>query len=134
MAYNDWGLNLGYHPQLGLGGDINGGLAQGLLKESSVVNPSGMIVLGDARAFPNPALYGTWPANLDPTQYDQWPSNRHNRQTDLLFADSHADRARRRDVIDPKNLDWRTRWNNDNKPHLEFGNWQVAANESLLDP
>src|SRR5262245_23786633 len=36
MAYNDWGLNLGYRPQLGLGGDINGGLAQGLVKESSV--------------------------------------------------------------------------------------------------
>jgi len=134
MAYNDWGLNLVARPQLGLGGDINGGLAQGLLKESSVVNPSGMIVLGDARAFPNPSLYSTWPANLDPTQYDQWPSNRHNRQTDLLFADSHADRARRRDVIDPKNLDWRAHWNNDNKPHLEIGNWQVGANESLLDP
>jgi len=29
MAYNDWGLKLDYHPQLGLGGDINGGFAQG---------------------------------------------------------------------------------------------------------
>jgi len=133
MAYNDWGLDLGHHPQLGLGGDINGGLAQGPLKDSSVLNPSGMIVLGDARAFPNPSLYSTWPANLDPTQFDQWPANRHNRQTDLLFGDCHADRAKRRDVIDPKNYTWRSHWNNDNQPHLEVS-WTIPPNESALDP
>jgi len=134
LAYNDWGLDLTHHPQLGLGGDVNGGLTQGPLNESSVLKPSEMITVGDARAFQNPALYGTWPANLDPTQYDQWPSNRHNRQTDILFSDGHADRARRKDVVDPGNWLWRSRWNNDNQPHKEIP-WSVNwSQEQLIDP
>jgi prepilin-type N-terminal cleavage/methylation domain-containing protein/prepilin-type processing-associated H-X9-DG protein len=134
LAYNDWGLNLVNHPQLGLGGDINGGLTQGLLKEEMVVKPTEMIMLGDARAFANPKLYGTWPANLDPTQFDQWPSNRHNRQSNFMFCDGHAGSGLRRDVISPANTLWRTRWNNDNRPHLEVS-WTVnAAQEAQIDP
>ncbi len=134
LAYNDWGLNLNNHPQLGLGGDINGGFHQGPVTESMVIHPTEMIMLGDARAFANPSLYNTWPANLDPTQFDQWPSNRHDYQTDLLFCDSHAESARRHDVIDPRNYKWRARWNNDDKPHLEV-TWTVnSAQEAGLDP
>ncbi len=134
LAYNDWGLNLNNHPQLGLGGDINGGAHQGPVTESMVIRPTEMIMLGDARAFANPSLYNTWPANLDPTQYDQWPSNRHDYQTDLLFCDSHAESARRHDVIDPHNYKWRARWNNDDNPHLEV-TWTVnPAQEAGLDP
>jgi len=136
LSYNDWGLNLNYTPQLGLGGDINGGFSRGPVKDSMVVKPVDMIMLGDARAFANPAVDspGAWPANLDPTQQDQWPSNRHARQTDLMFADGHAEGARRKDVIDPRNLMWRARWNNDNDPHMEV-NWTVnPAAEARLDP
>jgi prepilin-type processing-associated H-X9-DG protein len=77
---------------------------------------------------------GVWPANLDATQPDQWPSNRHNRRTDLMFADGHAQSAIRKDVIDPKpNNLWRARWNNDNKPHNEI-TWTVNwAQEALID-
>jgi prepilin-type N-terminal cleavage/methylation domain-containing protein/prepilin-type processing-associated H-X9-DG protein len=141
LAYNDWGLNLNAIPELGLGGDINGSFRASkggqLVKESMVRKPTEMIMVGDARALRDPALEapGTWPANLDPTQSDQWPSNRHNRQTDILFCDGHVENARRYDVINPLNANWRARWNNDNNPHMEIGNWAIdAAQEAKQDP
>ncbi len=129
LAYNDWGLNLGNRPQLGLGGDISGGLYQGPVTESMVVRPSNMIMLGDARAYPNPAQVGVWPANLDPTQSDQWPSSRHNGRSDFMFCDGHAEAALRKFVVDPANQSWRHRWNNDDSPHMEVSwtvNWAEA--------
>lgn len=132
-AYVDWGLDINHNPQLGLGGDVNGGFYKGPVTEAMVVKPSEMIMLGDARALANPA--GVWPANLDPTQQDQWPSNRHNYRTDFMFCDGHAVGAPRKDAIDPRadNV-WRSRWNNDNQPHNEV-TWTVNwAAESQLDP
>jgi len=114
LGYNDWGLDLGHNPQLGLGGDVDGGFYKGPVTDAMVVNPVDMIMLADSRAMKTGY---TWEANLDPTQQDQWPSNRHNRRTDIMFADGHAENDRRKDVIDPKNLQWRARWNNDNLPH-----------------
>jgi prepilin-type N-terminal cleavage/methylation domain-containing protein/prepilin-type processing-associated H-X9-DG protein len=131
-AYVDWGLDLNHNPQLGLGGDINGGFYHGLVTESMVVRPVEMIMLGDVAAPLNTA--GVWPANLDPTQQDQWPSNRHSRRTDLMFADGHAQAAVRKAVIDPaQNNIWRSRWNNDNKPHNEV-TWTVDwTQEAKID-
>ena len=131
-AYVDWGLNIANNPQLGLGGDINGGWYRGPVKESMVIKPVEMIMLSDARGPENPA--GVWPANIDPTQSDQWPSNRHNRRTDLMFADGHAIPALRKQVIDPaQNNIWRTRWNNDNQYHNEV-TWTVNPNlEGIID-
>ena len=120
FGYNDWGLDLAHKPQLGLGGDIDGGWAQGPVRDSMVVRPTDMIMLGDVRAQPNPALI-SFDANLDPTSsssgHSEWPSNRHNYRIDFLFADGHVDTAKRPDVVDPKNSLWRRRWNNDNKAH-----------------
>ncbi len=128
LAYNDWGLDLTHNPQLGLGGDVNGGFYKGVVLDSAVVSPSDMIVLGDSKPD------GSWDANFDPTQSDQWPSNRHGGRTDLMFADGHADSPKRKDVIDPKNAQWRARWNNDNKPHAEI-NWTVDWTlEAKIDP
>src|SRR5207253_374118 len=81
-AINDWGLSLTHKPQqLGLGGDINGGLYRGPVKDSMVVSPSQMIGFGDVPAQKDPALI-LFNANLDPTDpmqgHTQWPSNRHN--------------------------------------------------------
>jgi prepilin-type processing-associated H-X9-DG protein len=81
-----------------------------------------MIMLADSRAT------GFLSANLDPAQNDgsdnsqgqQWPSNRHSGRSDIMFADGHAEKAIRNDVIDPKNRDWRMRWNNDHQPHMEY--------------
>lgn len=122
LAYNDWGLDINTHPQLGLGGDVDGGAYQGPVTEIMVVSPSDMIMLGDSRAL---EAGHTWEANLDPTQSDQWPSNRHNRRSNLLFTDGHAEVALRIEIIDPTSYKWRHRWNNDNQPHGEIPDWPV---------
>jgi hypothetical protein len=130
FGINDWGLNISHKPQLGLGGDIDGGWYQGPVKESMVVSPSQMIGFGDVPAQKNPSLI-SFNANMDPTDptpgHTQWPSNRHSYRTDLLFTDGHVESPRRNDVIDPrKDTPWRSRWNNDNKSHNEV-NWTVNA-------
>ncbi len=129
LAYNDWGINLQAKPQLGLGGDINGGFYQGPVTESAVVSPSQMIMLADSKPD------GSWDANMDPTQSDQWPSNRHNRRTNLQCADGHAESALRANLVDPKpGNPWRSRWNNDNQPHNEV-TWSVNwTQEAQIDP
>lgn len=128
LGLNDWGLDIRHSPQLGLGGDINGGWYQGVVSESLVVAPSELIMLADSKAN------ASWDANVDPTNEADRPSNRHNRRTNLMFADGHAQSAARREIIDPKNDNWRRRWNNDNLPHPEI-TWTVNwATESQLDP
>ena len=128
LAYNDWGLDLAHNPQLGLGGDINGSWYKGIVTDSMVVSPSDMIMLGDSNAN------GSWDANMDPVNEADRPSNRHNRRTNLMFADGHAEAALRREIINPANDNWRRRWNNDNQPHPQI-RWTVSwAAESRLDP
>ncbi|HWY75369.1 MAG TPA: type II secretion system protein [Verrucomicrobiae bacterium] len=133
---NDWGLNIGWTPQLGLGGDIDGGAFKGPVKEANILRPSEMIAYGDVPSVMNPALI-SYNANMDPTDdgftqgpdHTQCPSNRHHYHTDLAFCDGHVDTPLRNDVRDPKNGLWRTRWNSDNQPHFEV-NW--VANPSWL--
>jgi len=133
LAYNDWGLGqplLGSpKSQLGLGGDINGGLCQGVVRESMVVSPAQMIMLTDSKPD------GSWDANMDPTEQGQWPSDRHNRRTNILCADGHSESALRRDMVNPSASNpWRSRWCNDNQPHPEI-TWSVDWNaEAKLDP
>ena len=129
LAYNDWGVALGRTPQLGLGGDVNGTYFVGYVTESMIVSPSQMIMLADSKPD------GSWDANMDPTQQDQWPSNRHNRRSNIMCPDGHAQTARRRDLIDPKRDNpWRSWWNNDNQPHNEVV-WTVDWRaEERLDP
>ena len=119
---NDWGLNIGNVPQLGLGGDIDGGASQGVLRERAVVRPAEMIAYGDVPAV-KLASQISYNGNMDPTDvsdgHSQCPSNRHNRRTDLGFCDGHTEEPRRNDVRDPGNGYWRGRWNNDNQPHPE---------------
>lgn len=119
-GYNDWGLDLTHHPQLGLGGDVDGGFSQGPVRDSMVVRPTEMIAMADVKAQANAALI-SFDANLDPTDnspgHSQWPSNRHNYRIDFLFADGHVDTAKRPDVVNPNNSLWRSRWNNDNHAH-----------------
>jgi len=128
LGINDWGLSIGNKPQLGLGGDVDGGFYQGPVKDTMVVSPTQFIAIGDVPALKNAALI-SYNANMDPTDntagHTQWPSNRHNRRTDLLFCDGHVESPARNDVIDPaKGNTWRNRWNNDNQPHNE-ATWTV---------
>ncbi len=126
LGYNDWGLSLGASPQLGLGGDIDGPYTKGTVKSTMVIHPSDMIAIGDCRSDA-PAGTVNFNANLDPTsgsaQHTEMPCNRHNKHTDLLFCDGHVDAPLRNDVINATRMDWRARWNNDNNPHTETGNW-----------
>ena len=145
IGYNDWGLNdPGRKPHLGLGGDIDGGVAGIIVKDSMVQSPSQMIMLGDSKpgnGDQKPKI-GSFDANLDPRSRDDGPANRHNFRTVLMFADGHAEAARRSDIIDPKNERWRASWNNDNLPHSSrskdspiIPDWLVnAADQRRLDP
>jgi len=146
LGYNDWGLNdPGARPHLGLGGDIDGPVAAGDVRDSMVVAPSEMIMVGDSKpgngTVARPKT-GEFDGNMDPRNAGDGPANRHNFKTVLMFADGHADAARRRDIVNPKNDIWRARWNNDNLAHSprtpespRIADWAVnAASESRLDP
>jgi prepilin-type N-terminal cleavage/methylation domain-containing protein len=135
LGYNDWGIDIQHHPQLGLGGDVTGGYSQGPVKDSMVARPTEMIMVADVKGQQNANLI-SFDANLDPTDnssgHSQWPSNRHNYNVDVLFADSHVDTSKRPPMVDPKNTLWRRRWNNDNKAH--DGQDGDLANSWTADP
>lgn len=130
-GYNDWGISLNATPQLGLGGDIDGTQTKGPVTPAMVRAPSEMIAIGDLRSDA-PAGSINFNANLDPTaatgtdpNHTQVPCNRHTFHTDIVFTDGHAETPLRNWVIDPNNMQWRARWNNDNNPHTEVANWSV---------
>ena len=145
IGYNDWGLNNpGASPHLGLGGDIDVGSPPIVVKDSAVVSPSDMIMLADSKPGSGEAkpTTGSFDANVDPRDAREQPSNRHNYRTVIMFADGHADSARRRDVVDPRNEQWRARWNSDNRPHSPrsgdsptIPDWTInPADDRKLDP
>src|SRR6185436_12799263 len=123
-GFNDWG-SFGAGGSFGLGGDVD---VFPEVKDSQVKKPSEMIMLGDSKPD------GSFDGNIDPTTPTEWPSNRHQRRTCIMFADGHAEAAKRFDVINPNNDLWRRRWNNDNQPHPESA-WTVnPAQEARIDP
>jgi prepilin-type N-terminal cleavage/methylation domain-containing protein len=120
LGYNDWGLDITHHPQLGLGGDVDGYWCQGPVRDSDVLKPADMIMLADVKGQQDASLI-SFDANLDPTDnsegHSQWPSNRHNYQVDILHPDNHVDTAKRPPMVDPSNSLWRRCWNNDGRAH-----------------
>jgi len=142
-GYNDWGLDLAYKPQLGLGGDVDGGFSQGPVTDIQLASPSEMIAVADVKGQPNAALI-SFDANLDPTDtstgHSQWPSNRHMYWVDILFADGHVDISQRPDMVNPQNRLWRERWNNDHQAHdgtdgTAVPGWTAdPVDASMLDP
>ncbi|SPE50026.1 conserved exported hypothetical protein [Verrucomicrobia bacterium] len=135
IGYNDWGIHFQdgveaiTRPQLGLGGDIDGSLSQGPIRDSNVKRPSEMIWLCDVPSVPQ-NITPDFGANTEPADvqtgsgHSACPSNRHNYRCNVVFCDGHVETPRRNDVRSPINLYWRARWNNDNDPHTEAGNWQ----------
>ena len=134
LGYNSWGIHFQAgvsavtKPQLGLGGDVDGTLTQGALKDSMVKSPVNMIwicdvpsvqqnVTPDYNASANPSDVNT------ASGHSSCPSNRHNYRTDVLFCDGHVESPKRNDLRNPLDATWRARWNNDNDPHFEAGNW-----------
>ncbi len=137
-GYNDWGLNQSANPQLGLGGDVNGGSYLGPVAPNMVTHPSDMIAIGDIRSDAQAGQIA-FNANLDPTaasstgsnngnqvdvNHTQVPCNRHSYYTDMVFTDAHVESPLRNLTIDPNNGTWRPRWNNDFNPHWEV-TWTV---------
>ena len=135
LGYNDWGIHFQNggdevtNPQLGLGGDIDGGFYQGPIKDTQVKRPVQMIWICDVPAVPKTEK-PTFSAHTEPADctavHSPVPSNRHNYRTDVLFCDGHVESPLRNDVRDPRNVFWRAAWNNDNDPHLSYGYWVSA--------
>ena len=134
LGYNDWGLKNTVNPPLGMGADVG----TTPITESKVLKPADMIVIGDVRSD---ATTLDFDANLDPVindaadndapEHDQCPCNRHNYRCDLLFAEGHVESPRRNDAINPADVTWRARWNNDNNPHTEVANWPMTDTTAL---
>ena len=123
-GYNDWGA-YGAFTYFGLGGDVSDPSWE--IKDTQVVKPSDMIMLGDSR------MNGVWDGNIDPTTESEWPSSRHEGRTDLMFCDGHAEKAWRKDVVNPANDYWQRRWNNDNHSSGVNAWGYNAANAKVVD-
>lgn len=139
LGYNDWGTKNSGSPSLGLGGDVG----TTPVKDSAVRKPSEMIAIGDVRSD-TPSANIDFNANLDPAVgssdntlpwHTQAPCNRHNYRTDLLFCDGHVESPKRSDVIDPNNMMWRARWNNDHDPHINDSTpgWTTLPSDAPLE-
>jgi prepilin-type N-terminal cleavage/methylation domain-containing protein len=135
MGYNDWGIHFQNNveavtsPQLGLGGDVDGGLSQGPIRDTDVKRPVDMIMICDVPSVA-PNVTPNFNANTEPadvrttTGHSACPANRHEYRTDIIFCDGHVESPLRNDVRDPNNSIWRARWNNDDNPHISYGYWQ----------
>ncbi|HEY1786509.1 MAG TPA: prepilin-type N-terminal cleavage/methylation domain-containing protein [Verrucomicrobiae bacterium] len=138
-GWNDWGLVEGGATSSGegMGGDV--GVPS--VTESMVRHPADMIAVADVRSdtpagsieySANTTPPTGWTQNQDLAWHPQVPCNRHAYHTDLVFADGHVETPRRIDVIDPNNIYWRSRWNNDNNPHMET-TWTLGPTYGTLE-
>ncbi len=133
LGYNDWGLQNSVKPPHGLGADVGAGN----VKDSMVVKPVDMISIGDVRSDVTPVSSISYNANLDPVinggdnanpWHCQVPCDRHNYRTDILFADGHVENPKRADVVNPNDVTWRARWNNNDDPNDGPATWPVPNN------
>ena len=130
LGYNDWGTLNQVTPPLGLGADVG----TQPVKDTTVVNPSEMIALGDVRSDLTAAQLNAnnFNANLDPTDntanHPQWPCNRHNYRTDILMADGHVESPKRNDLMQINNDESVAQWNNDHQPHHGSPDIQTPSN------
>jgi len=51
-----------------------------------------------------------------------------------MFADGHSEAVLRRLIIDPRNDQWRARWNNDNRPHSPRSGDKYTAADWAYNP
>ena len=136
LGYNDWGIHFQNgveaitRPQLGLGGDIDGSLHQGPIRDTMVKKPADMIWICDVPSGRKPSRRSSTAIvnrRLKTVSgHSACPANRHNYRTDILFCDGHVEAPKRKDVRHPANRTWRARWNNDNDPHMEAGYWPAT--------
>ncbi len=133
-AYNAWGALKFTLPQWGLGGHVKDPFEnayeaswnQGELKLEGVYRPSEMIAIGDSGTDDPQSSPGAWdelmhPSNTPNNPGDQQrPGRRHNKASNILFADGHVELITQDQLIEPaKRI--RQRWNNDFRDHCM--NW-----------
>ncbi|MBL8763271.1 MAG: prepilin-type N-terminal cleavage/methylation domain-containing protein [Phycisphaerae bacterium] len=132
-GYNGWGIQDFTDPHLGLGGHVRdyrkdlpdySGVPWTAderrdmeITEARVRMPSDMICTADSKTD------GNWDCWITPQRnYDKiWPSNRHFGGAQVLFCDGHVSIFKQSELLDLNDDRVRSRWNNDGKPHPEFG-------------
>jgi prepilin-type processing-associated H-X9-DG protein/prepilin-type N-terminal cleavage/methylation domain-containing protein len=151
-GYNAWGVYINHSAgwtggTLGLAGEsgeVSGQEIYVQIKQSQVINPSGMNEVGDAFLF---AVSGTgfnWVAGspfldeavrqgelfkglvLDPSYgagggyYLDWMRTRHGGRWNVGFCDGHVESLRAKDLFDRRSDDVLAHWNNDNQSHRDI--------------
>jgi prepilin-type processing-associated H-X9-DG protein len=102
-GYNDWGTGQGpsqagnpqapkTDPQLGLGGDVYGGIKE--LKASRVRKPAEMIMITDS-GVPS----AKWRMNVDPRDKDEAPSAIHRGGANVLWCDGHVSFLMKKELV-----------------------------------
>jgi hypothetical protein len=103
------------------------------IRESEVVNPSGMIAAGDAgfgiflvdKNHSEPAgsdnlSWGITHPSAVAYPDNPWSLKRHSRRWNILSVDGHAATLRIRSLFGFRSDDVRRLWNKDDEPHREF--------------
>jgi prepilin-type N-terminal cleavage/methylation domain-containing protein/prepilin-type processing-associated H-X9-DG protein len=120
-GYNVWGAVTLNTPNLGLGVYKNDPV-YGSAKESSVIKPTDMIAIGDSNWDLQRNGDPNWSGFIGMYVERQWPLDLHNKRTDILFCDSHAQAVKRAFVVSQLNTPVTAQepdklWNRDNKYH-----------------
>ncbi len=114
-GYNDWGVEEGTVPHLGLGAVVDN-QAHDLWNEakvSEIAVPSDMITLADSKSD------FVWDTAIDPISdgVSEQPSKRHFGGSEVLFSDGHVEWYKLSRLID-NSARTRAKWNSDHKPHF----------------
>jgi prepilin-type N-terminal cleavage/methylation domain-containing protein len=117
-AYNAFGLKLPQKGEpLGLGGhreQRGGGLAPPPVSESEVLQPSGMMAIGES--FSGGIDFMRWSQQA----LSRWnAASRHHGKASVLCCDGHVDSASLNSLFADTNSIALSRWNRDNQPHRE---------------
>ncbi len=87
-------------------------------QEREILRPAEMIAISDAESN------GTWDSMISPETRDSLPGGRHNRGSNVLFADEHAAQVKFSRLVEDEEAE-RRRWNRDFEPHREW--WDATV-------
>jgi prepilin-type N-terminal cleavage/methylation domain-containing protein/prepilin-type processing-associated H-X9-DG protein len=101
------------------------------MRESEIVNPAGMIALGDSVLLTFRATHADTRGYEDlsigirygkaaMSELAVRAKRRHHGAYNVVFADSHVENRKARQLFNHADLEVRRQWNSDNQPHPEF--------------
>ena len=123
-GWNDWGAGeqgrTASGKTLGLGAHLgSGGFTGAPIKDSDIRKASEMRAICDSKSDNN------WDSVVDPsdagtlaTPGAEWPSARHNKGSNVLYVDGHAEFELQMKLVEWSDLNM-SKWNNDHLPHRE---------------